>query len=150
MLPEDCFWQTIGRPIDRELLARVRASGLESLCEFFLSHGLNEQSRYKLVRAFFSVTFSEFRALERRVAASVGESCTVYIALLGEGTAAWRPVNAERVAPGIFRLSGAVPDSERWEFGAGELVRCAGRVFSGGETGLVAFQKAEAEREPSN
>jgi hypothetical protein len=142
--PEGCFLVTTGRPIDPELLARIRASGRESVCEFFLSEGLGEQSRYKLLRAFFPVSYREFRALERRVRAPVGEACTVHVALLGEGRAVWRPVSAERVAPGLFRLGGPVPEGETWEFVPGEVVRCATREFTEGVTGLAVFQRAEA------
>ena len=48
-------------------LARIRAVGVESLCRFFLDSRLNEQSRYKLLRGFFPLSFREFKALERRV-----------------------------------------------------------------------------------
>src|SRR5262249_14283514 len=95
--PPGCFWQTVGRPITPGQLDRVWSPGRESLCEFFLAGGLNEQSRYKLLRGFFPMSFREFRALEGRVARSVGESCTVYVPLVGEGTAVWRPVTAVRV-----------------------------------------------------
>jgi hypothetical protein len=142
-LPPGCFWQTMGRPITPEQLERVRLQGLEALCEFFLSRGLNEQSRYKLLRAFFPISFREYRALEGRVVRSVGESCTVYVPLVGEGTEVWRPVNAMRVGPGVFRLGGPVPRGEYWAFAPGELVRCAMRVFSGGEQGLAALERAE-------
>lgn len=71
MPPEDpppgCFWQTMGRPIDSDLLERIRHQGRESMCRFFLDGGLNEQSRYKLLRAFFPMSFREFKVLERRV-----------------------------------------------------------------------------------
>jgi hypothetical protein len=145
--PEGCFWQTMGRPIELEQLERLRSQGCESLCEFFLSRGLNEQSRYKLFRAFFPMSFCEFHALERRVLASVDETCTVYVPLIGEGTVVWRPVSAVRVEPGKFRLCGPIPDGERWEYSPDELVHCAVRIFSEGEQGLAAFQRAEAERD---
>ena len=135
----------MGRPISQEQLDRVRSHGRESLCEHFLAGGLNQQSRYNLLRGFFPLSFREFRALEGRVSRSVGESCTVYVPLLGEGTAVWRPVTAVRVRPGVFRLGGPVPEDESWAFAPGELVRCAVLVFSGGERGMAAFERAEAE-----
>ena len=73
----------------------------------------------------------------------VGETCTVHVPLVGAGTAVWRPVSAVRVAPGVFRLGGPIPDGEAWAFVPGDLVRCAVRVFSGGEQGLAAFERAE-------
>ena len=142
--PPGCFPQIVGRPLEPEQLERIRSQGRESLCEFFLAGGLNEQSRYKLLRGFFPMSFREFRALERQVATSVGATCTVYVQLLGEGTTVWRPVTAVRVRPGVFRLDGPVGVDESWEFGPGELVRCAVRVFSGGEQGLAAYARAEA------
>lgn len=44
---------------------------------------------------------------------------TVYVALLAEGTAVWRPVPAESVRPAICCLLGTVPDEERWQFQPG-------------------------------
>lgn len=143
--PDGCFWQTMGRPIEPALLERVCSQGRESLCEFCLSRGLKERSRYKLLRSFFSMSFREFRALERRVMATVGQTCSVFVRLLGEGTAVWRSVSALCVGPGLFRLLGPIPEGECWEFGPGEVVRCAMRVFSGGGQGLAAFQRAEGE-----
>jgi hypothetical protein len=139
----------MGRPIEPAQLERLRSQGRESLCEYLLSAGLNEQSRYKLLRSFFPMSFREFRMLERRVMVSVGATCTVLVPLLGEGTAVWRPVSALRVGPGLFRLCGPIPDGEIWEFTPGEVVRCAMQVFSGGEQGLAAFQRVESEPEGS-
>jgi hypothetical protein len=144
--PPDCFWQTVGRPITQEQLERVRSQGREALCEFFMASRLNEQSRYKLLRAFFPISFREFRALEERVARSVGEACTIYVPLVEEGTEVWRPANAVRVSPGVFRLGGPVPEGESWAFAPGESVRCAVRVFSGGAQALAAFERAEAQQ----
>jgi hypothetical protein len=91
------------------------------------------------------MSFREFRSLERRVVRSVGQSCTVYVPLVGEGTAVWRPVTAVRERPSLFRLGGPVPEGESWAFAPGEVVRCAVRVFSGGGQGLAAFERVEAE-----
>jgi hypothetical protein len=135
----------MGGPVDQALLQRIRSQGRESLCEFHLSQGLKEQSRYMLLRSFFPVSFREFRALEKKVMASVGQACTVFVPLLGEGTAVWRPVRALRVEPGLFRLLGPMPESECWEFKPGEVVRCAVRMFSGGGQRLAALQRAAGE-----
>jgi hypothetical protein len=75
----------------------------------------------------------------------MGEQCLVYVALLNEGTAVWRPVMGERVGGDLFRLAGPVPDGERWEFQPGELVRCVVQAFSGGERRLAAVARAKAE-----
>jgi len=74
----------------------------------------------------------------------MGERCTVYVALLDEGTHVWRPVAAERISGELFRLAGPVPRGERWEYQPGELVQCRERLFSGGERGLVAVERGPA------
>jgi len=68
------------------------------------------------------------------------ETCTVYVALLDEGVAVWRPVAAERVGPDLFRLAGPVPDGERWEFQPGAVVRCRAHAFSGASRCLVVVE----------
>jgi hypothetical protein len=62
----------------------------------------------------------------------------IYIPVLGEGTSVWRPVAAERLHDGAFRVLGNMPDDEEWAFKPGELVDVRQHVFSGGESGLVA------------
>lgn len=57
-------------------------------------------------------------------------ACTVYVASMGEGTNAWRPVAAEPVGSGLFRLVGSVPEGENWEFQPGQVVRCQERDSS--------------------
>ena len=91
------------------------------------------------------MSFREFRALEGWVTRMIGTPCTVHVLLVGEGTDVWRPVPAVRVAPGVYRLGGPVPEGESWAFSPGELVRCASRAFSGGEQGLAAFERVAAE-----
>ena len=52
---------------------------------------------------------------------------TVFVRLLDEGTDVMRPVQAERIRPGIFRLFKPTdydPEYETWEFVPGSLVRC--------------------------
>jgi hypothetical protein len=67
--------------------------------------------------------------------------CVVFVALLDEGTAAWRPVPAEPVGPELFRLIGPVPDGESWEYNPGEIVRCGSRVCENGSIDLVAVER---------
>jgi hypothetical protein len=62
----------------------------------------------------------------------------IYVALLGEGSAAWRPVAAEDLGSGLYRLVGAVPEGEIWQYQPGEIVNARERVFSDGTKGLVA------------
>ena len=66
---------------------------------------------------------------------------TVFVALLDEGTAVWRPVAAEPVSSGVFRLTGSVPDGESWEFQPGEKVRCVEHAFSDGSSHLVTAER---------
>lgn len=69
----------------------------------------------------------------------------IFVALIGEGGDVWRPVQAEPVSPGCFRITSrnANPEDEVWEFTQGELVRCEQRTFSRGASGMVAADKVE-------
>ena len=64
----------------------------------------------------------------------------LYIALLDEAVDCWRPVAAEDLGSGLFRLVGAVPEGEVWEYQPGEVVNARERVFADGERGLVAIR----------
>ncbi len=63
----------------------------------------------------------------------------VLLPLEGEGTDVWRPVHAERLADGEYRVvtQNSDPDGERWTFPCGSVVRCQERSFDG-EVQLVA------------
>jgi hypothetical protein len=68
---------------------------------------------------------------------------TIYVALLNEGTVVWRPVRAEAIGSGVFRISQDAPmdsEDEEWEFLPGEHVRCEQRVLSDGPV-LVAVER---------
>jgi hypothetical protein len=67
---------------------------------------------------------------------------TIYVSLLKEGTDCWRPVKAELVAEGLFRIAESQPEDEQWEFQPSQLVRCRERTFQDGN-GLVAFQEIQ-------
>ena len=64
---------------------------------------------------------------------------TVYVALLDEDVKVWRPVEAERLSDGLYRLIGETPDDEKWEFKGGSVVQCHYRQWADGERGLVAY-----------
>lgn len=66
----------------------------------------------------------------------------IYVALLGEGTEVWRPVEAEQIGPVAYRLAGPVPEGETWEFQPGDVVRCKEKLFFEGVSGLVAIARA--------
>ncbi len=67
---------------------------------------------------------------------------TIHIPLIEEGTQVWRPVSAERLSEGIFRILGPTPEDELWAFGPGERVVVKNHVFSDGTSGLVADRLA--------
>ena len=69
---------------------------------------------------------------------------TILIGLLDEGTEVWRPVEAEQIREGVFRIVGKEPEGERWQFASGAFVRCQQRTFSSGESGFVAYEMATA------
>lgn len=60
---------------------------------------------------------------------------TIYVELLDEGTPTWRPVEAERVADGLYRIVSENPDpeDEHWRYPSGSLVRCEQKELSGGQ-----------------
>jgi hypothetical protein len=78
----------------------------------------------------------------------MSERCEVYVGLRDEGTAVWRPVVAEKVGPGSFRLSGPMPEGESWEFAPGAVVRCQDRELLSGSRVLVAVALSNETRPP--
>lgn len=68
----------------------------------------------------------------------------LYIELLEEGVACWRPVAAEDLGSGLYRLVGAVPDGEVWEYQPGDVVNAREKTFADGERGLVATRVGRA------
>lgn len=56
----------------------------------------------------------------------------IYVALLDEGVDVYRRVTATLIGPMIYKLSGPVPDDEKWAFQPGELVICEERWLSDG------------------
>lgn len=72
-------------------------------------------------------------------------TATIYVFLLDEGTDVWRPVHAEHISGDTYQIVDIEPgDDENWEFKSGETVRVRDKVFSGGETGLVAYERVSA------
>ena len=64
----------------------------------------------------------------------------VYVALVGEGTSVWRPVEALSIEAQIYELLGPMGVGETWEFEPGQRVICELQVFPSGESGLVALR----------
>jgi hypothetical protein len=73
----------------------------------------------------------------------MADKATIYMPLLNEGTATWRPVAAERLNEETFRVIGPMPDDEQWAFPPGSAVTVAPKVFSDGISGTVAVALAE-------
>ena len=71
-------------------------------------------------------------------------STQIYIALLDEGTPVWRPASAAHLRDDIYRIIQQPSVDDRWEFVAGEHVRCREQAFADGQRGLVAYEKADA------
>lgn len=68
----------------------------------------------------------------------------IFVELLGEDTQSWRPVAAQRLGSGLFRIVGTVPEDEVWRFQPGQTVRCAEHSFADGSCGPVAVERADA------
>jgi hypothetical protein len=75
----------------------------------------------------------------------MGESATIYVALLQEGTEAWRPVSALSLGGNHFILLGPMPDDETWEYQPGDAVVAERRTFADAESGLVAVAYANRD-----
>ncbi len=67
---------------------------------------------------------------------------TIYIQLLDEGTAVWRPVSAERLPDGRYLLPSSKQEDEEWAYPPGSIVECAERTFGDGTKALVALRPA--------
>ena len=75
---------------------------------------------------------------------SRGTMTTIHVALVNEGTAVWRPVEAVPVSENVFRIASTkVADDEEWEFAPGATVRCERRDLSGGPA-IVAVELVRA------
>jgi hypothetical protein len=70
---------------------------------------------------------------------------TIYVYLPDEAVDVWRPVEAEPVSPGVYRITSPDPDPEVevWQFRSGDLVSCELRRHDDGEH-IVAVAKVSA------
>ena len=48
----------------------------------------------------------------------------IYVRLIDEGIEVSRPVSAQEISAGHFRIEGSIPDGENWEFVPGDIVTC--------------------------
>lgn len=67
---------------------------------------------------------------------------TIYLELLDEGVPCWRPVKAEQLPDGSFRIIDKPPEDECWAFKPGDIVQCKESQFENGR-GLVAYQRVK-------
>jgi len=66
---------------------------------------------------------------------------TIYVELLNEGTKCWRPVLANPLGKGRYRIMSKPEEDERWAFTTDDVVACKNHVFQDGNSGLIAFEK---------
>ena len=66
------------------------------------------------------------------------ETTTNLMPLVNEGTTVWKPVAAERLSKDTFRVTGPMPNDEKWAFAPGSVVTVAPRRFADGQFGIVA------------
>ena len=62
---------------------------------------------------------------------------TIYAYLPDERVDVWRPVEAEELASGRYRILGRVPDDARWEFPPGSSVRVEMKPLMNGGTPVL-------------
>jgi len=67
---------------------------------------------------------------------------TIYMPLLNENVEVWAPVQAESLGSGRYRILGPRPDDEEWAFSVGSVVNARMTCFSGGESGMAAFENS--------
>jgi hypothetical protein len=72
----------------------------------------------------------------------------IYVELLDEGIEVWRPVHAERIRDGVFRILDVAPPDEQWKYPSGSVVHCVPKELSSGVC-LVASSYARPVPNPS-
>ncbi len=69
---------------------------------------------------------------------------TVYMPLVGDGVDVWRPVLAERLETGRYRVLGPMPETELWQFPPASIVQVEMRLLSEGEALVAVAAPQEA------
>ena len=64
---------------------------------------------------------------------------TVFMPLENESVDVWRPVDAEHLGEGRYRILGPVPEDEKWAFEPGAIVRCEWKTFADGAGGMTVL-----------
>jgi hypothetical protein len=68
----------------------------------------------------------------------------IYVALLDDDAACWRPVHADRLSEDVYEITvDQEPRGERWQFPPHSRVRCRPHVFQDGALGLIAYELAD-------
>ena len=67
---------------------------------------------------------------------------TIYMYLPDEAVDVWRPVQAERLGPDLYRVLGPVPEEEVWQFPPGSIVRVQMKRLDGGDCPVAACNAA--------
>jgi hypothetical protein len=70
-----------------------------------------------------------------------GKETSIYVNLMGEGLNMLRSVRAEHLGRDYYRIIEPMPESEQWEYGPGQVVRCRKKNLSSGKA-LVAVEEA--------
>lgn len=70
-----------------------------------------------------------------------GKEASIYVNLMGEGLNMLRAVRAEHLGRDFYRIIEPMPESEQWEYGPGQVVRCRKKNLSSGKA-MVAFEEA--------
>lgn len=65
---------------------------------------------------------------------------TICVRLLN-GVGVWRPVQAEQIADGVYRIVEGAPPGEQWEFWPGEAVRCRRQRIMDSAEAMVAYER---------
>jgi hypothetical protein len=75
--------------------------------------------------------------------ASQDRVVTVWMPLLDEGVDVWRPVEAEALPSGWYRIKSIneQPEDEKWAFEAGDVVACQHRQLADGNRLVVVGQR---------
>ena len=79
-------------------------------------------------------------------AMSSNQLTEIFVELLEEGIACWRPVRAVPLGGTSFRIAAdqEIPTEEKWAFSPGEAVTCEPRMFQNGLKALVATKRLDA------
>lgn len=89
---------------------------------------------------FFSTVRAE---AEPSITSPAGCPTTVLMPLKDEGVDVWRPVDAEHLGDGMYRILGPVPEDEKWASEPGTIVPCEWKTFEDGGGGMTVASAAQ-------